>query len=260
MEDKKNTISRTIERKQFDGDVEIIVPFYGKHSNVSKLLQSIFNSIHSNRYLITLVDDASKNDNYYSQIQKANLPGVRILRKTTNGGFGSAVNFALKNPFKFSEPERVIPYVVIMHSDVLPSSKDWLFNLGSSLERMKADGVKMVSPLTDNPVDPMERLVSKTMNPNEDDFVLTEEEFLPMYCSICHRDLFKYVSIPELPPHVGLEAKEFAQGMRARGFFQGVCCKSWVHHEGGSTLKLFEKKRRRLNNVAKNQGTDGTNV
>jgi len=246
MEDKKNTISRVIERKQFDGDVEIIVPFYGKHANVSKLLQTIFNSIHSNRYLITLVDDASRNDSFFTQIQKAKLPSVRILRKDTNGGFGSAINFALKNPFKFLESDRTIPYVVIMHSDVLPTSKDWLFNIGSSLERMKVEGVKMVSPLTNNPVDKVDRLVSKTINSNLEDFVLNEEEFLPMYCAICHRDLFKYVSIPERPSHIGTEAKEFADAMRSRGFLQGACCKSWVHHEGRSTLKLFDKKRRRL--------------
>lgn len=239
MEHKKKTISRVIEKKQFEGDVEIIIPFHGKHSNVSNLLQTIFNSVYSNKYLITLVDDASKNDNYYTQIQKANIPGVRILRKDSHGGFGSAVNFALNNPFKFLKSDKIIPYVVIIHSDVLPSSRDWLSNMGSSLERMKSNGVKMVSPLTDNPVDPIDRLICKEKNPNLEDFVLTEDEFLPMYCTISHRDLFKHVSIPEFPPHVGLEAKEFASQMKAKDFLQGVCCKSWVHHEGRLTFNTI---------------------
>jgi GT2 family glycosyltransferase len=253
MEDNKKTISRVMERKQFEGDVEIIIPFHGKHSNVSNLLHSIFHSVYSNRYLVTLVDDASKNDNYYGQIQKANIPNVRILRKNNHGGFGSSVNFALNNPFKFPNLDKVIPYIVIIHSDVLPVSKDWLFNMGSSLERMKSDGVKMVSPLTDNPVDPVDRLVCKERNPDLEDFVLTDDEFLPMYCAISHRDLFKYVNFPELPPHVGLEAKEFASQMKLKGFFQGVCGRSWVHHEGGLTLKTFEKKHRSLRNIAKDQ-------
>lgn len=253
MEDNKKKISRTIQRKPFEGSVEIIVPFHGNHSLVSKLLQSTFNSIYSNKYLITLVDDASKNNNYFQQIQNANILGVRILRQQQQRGFGAAVNLALNNPFKFSNTEKLIPYVVIMHSDVIPFSRDWLFNLGSSLERMKSSGVKMISPLTNNPVEAMDRLVFKKKNPNEDDFVLSENEFLPMYCTLSHRDLFKHVPIPELPPHSGQEAKEFAARMKDSGFLQGVCGKSWVYHEGRATLKIFDKRRRVAKNVAKDQ-------
>lgn len=255
MEDNKKKISRTIQRKPFDGSVEIIVPFHGNHSCVSKLLESTFNSIYSNKYLITLVDDASKNSNYFQQIQNASILGVRILRQQEQKGFGAAVNFALNNPFKFMglDAEKIIPYVVIMHSDVIPFSRDWLFNLGSSLERMKSSGVKMVSPLTNNPVEPIDRLTFKKKNPNEEDFVLSEDEFLPMYCTLSHRDLFKYVQMPEFPPHSGREAKEFSVRMRDSGFLQGVCGKSWVYHEGRATLKMFDKKRRSLRNVAKEQ-------
>lgn len=248
MTEKK--ILRTIQKKSFEGDVEIIVPFHGGHSHVSKLLQSIFNTIYSNRYLVTLVDDSSDNVNYHSQISNAKIQGVRILRKDQNGGFGSAVNFALKNPFKFLDSEKVIPYLLIAHSDVLLSSKDWLFNLGSSLEKMKLEGVKMVSPLTNNPVENVERLSFKGKRPNIEDFILSENEFLPLYCSLCHRDLFKYIDFPESDPCISNEAIKLAEVMRSKGFLQGVCGKSWVHHEGCVTTKLFKKKRR---NVAKHQ-------
>ena len=252
-ENSKKTISRTIQRKTFDGDVEIIIPFHGAHAHVSKIIQTLFNTIYSNKYLVTLVDDGSKNSNYYNQIQGANIPGLRILRKEKNTGFGSAINFALSNPFKFSKSEKIIPYIVVVHSDVLFSSKDWLFNLGSCLEKMKHDGVKMVSPLTNNPVEDMKRLISKNKNPNEEDFVLSEEEFLPMYCSLFHRDLIKYVSFPESNPSESSEARELASSMRSKGFFQAVCGKSWVYHEGRVTTKKFDKKRSSSKNIAKDQ-------
>ena len=252
-ENAKKTISRTIQRKIFDGDVEIIIPFHGAHSYVSKAIQSIFNTVYSNKYLVTLVDDGSKNSNYHSQIQGASIQGLRILRKEKNGGFGSAVNFALNNPFKFSDPNKFIPYVVVAHSDVSFFSKDWLLNLGSSLERMKSSGVKMVSPLTNNPVEDIGNLVSKKRIPNEEDFVLSEDDFLPMYCSLFHRDLFKYVSFPESEPHESTEARGLAASMKSKGFLQGVCGKSWVHHEGRVTTKNFDKKRNKLKNIAKDQ-------
>jgi glycosyltransferase involved in cell wall biosynthesis len=247
----KKTINRVIERKPFQGDVEIIIPFYGKHAHVSKLVQSVFNTIYSNRYLVTLVDDGSPNESYQSQVSNAKIPGLRVLRKEKQGGFGSAINFALRSPFKFSNSDKIIPYVVIMHSDVLLTSKDWLFNLGSSLEKMKSQGIKMVSPLTDNPVEEIGCLLSADRNPDREDVVLEGDDFLPLYCALCHRTLFDYVPMPEYP-YAGFEAKEFSYKMKSKGFLQAACGKSWVHHEGRGTLKSFDKNikiQRILRNV-----------
>lgn len=240
--DQRKTISRVIENKIFQGlDVEIIIPFHGRHSLVTNLIQNIFNTVLSNRYLITLVDDGSLNRSFFQQMEKVKLPGVRCLRQEKNKGFGSAVNYALDNPWVFKDnPLKSIPYVVILHSDVSFSSKNWLVNLGYSLESLKKQGVKMVSPITDNPVEDVKVLHSLKPLDIDENKVLEGDDFLPLYCALCNRELFKHIRFIE-KPYVSFEAKHFALLMKQKGFSQAVCKNSWVHHEGRGTIKTFDK-------------------
>jgi len=240
----KKTISRVIENKSFLGlDVEIIIPFYGKHSLVSALLQDVFNSVHSNRYLVTLVDDGSKNEGFASQMQKAKLPGVRCLRQKTRKGFGAAVNHALSNPWAFTDnPHKSIPYVVIIQSDVRLSVKNWLLNLGVCLESLKNEGVKMVSPMTNNPVEKIDCLKANRGSVSNDE-VLAGNDFLPMYCTLCNRELFNYVGLLDEYEYPSLEALGYSLRMKDKGFKQAVCGSSWVYHEGRATVKEFEKNK-----------------
>ena len=243
-EENKIMINRTIRTELFaKKEVEIIIPFYGKHSLVSSLVEDIFNTVYSNRYLVTLVDDGSANKEFHTQIQKSKVPGLRCLRQKQNRGFGSSINFALSNPWKFeNNPTKEIPYVLIMHSDVSLDSKDWLLNLGNFLETVKKDNVKMVSPKTDNPVVDFDVLKSKRSFKGEN-YVL-KTEFLPLYCALAHRDLFKHVGFFKEYPYAGLEAEEFAMRMISKGFNQAVCGTSWVSHIGRGTLQQFDKNRK----------------
>lgn len=236
--DKKFSINRTISQGVFLGaSVEIIIPFYNKHSLVTKLITSIFNTITSNKYLITLVDDGSENNNFIGQMEKAKILGVRCLKQEKKG-FGAAVNHAIKTPFAKSPP-----YVLILHSDVLFYSKNCLLNLGNYLQEVKEKNIKMVSPLTNNPVEPFGFLESKK-GIEKENYILKENEFLPLYCALLHRDLFNYVGFFDECPYAGGEAKKFAKKMKEKGFHQAVCGKSWIYHEGGATLKLFEKNQK----------------
>jgi GT2 family glycosyltransferase len=234
-EEKKIFINRVIEPKPFLGSmVEIIIPFHNKHSLVSRLISSIFNTITSNKYLITLVDDGSTNKDFLGQIQKANILGVRCL-KQSNKGFGASVNLALKTPFV-----KEIPYVLILHSDVIFQTKNSLLNLGNYLQDVKEKNIKMVSPLTNNPVENFGFLTSKK-NVSKENYVLSDKEFLPLYCALCHREIFNHVGLFDEYPYAGGEAKDFAKRMNQKGFKQAVCGNSWIYHEGKATLKLFEK-------------------
>jgi GT2 family glycosyltransferase len=234
-EEKKIFINRKIEPKPFLGSmVEIIIPFYEKHALVSRLVTSIFNTINSNKYLVTLIDDGSTNKSFIEQMERAKLPGVRCF-KQENKGFGASVNLALKNPFV-----KDISYVLILHSDVLFNSRNCLLNLGNYLEKVKNQNIGMVSPVTDNPVEDFDFLKAKKGEIKEN-HILDKNEFLPLYCALCHRDLFKYIGLLDEIPYAGGEAKMFAERMQQKGLKQAVCGSSWIHHDGKATLKLFEK-------------------
>ena len=123
--EEKVLVLNPIERKPFQmSSVEIIIPFHDEHAKVLNLVNDIFSSVASNKYLITLVDDGSRNQSFVQQLKSKKIPGLRFLGHSANKGFGAAVNTALKNPFNAK-----IPFVAIMHSDVRVSDINWLFNL-----------------------------------------------------------------------------------------------------------------------------------
>lgn len=210
--------------------VEIIIPFHGEQTRVTRLMENIFATVLGNRYLITLVDDGSENRNFVFQIDKARMPGVRCFRREKAQGFGSAINAALSRP-----KHNWIRWVLVMHSDVYPEDNLWLNNLGECLMRMKASGVKMVSPKTNKSMACEEVLEGVRGEPAED-AVLNGQQFLPMYCALFHRELFKRVGPFKEFPYAGCEVEEYAMRMRAAGYKQAVCGNSWIHHEGGATL------------------------
>lgn len=223
--------------------VEIIVPFYGEQSHVSNLLESIFNTVLTNRYLVTLVDDGSINSSFVEQIKTARIPGVRCLRLPEQKGFGAAVNHALNNPFVFQNAKKKIPYVCIMQSDVSLHNNTWLSELGNSLERLRKDGIKMISPLTNNSMTNMEFL-SGNKGDKKQDYILKKGEYLPFYCVLCNRELFSKIGKLEEYPYAGFEVQEFANRMLKNGFKQAVCGTSWVNHIGGVTLDKIKKNKK----------------
>ena len=216
--------------------VEIIIPFHDETSRVSKLVESIFKTIHANRYLITLVDDCSKNKHFVKQVEKAKVPGLRCLRQETHKGFGAAINFALRNPFKIRTP---ISWVAVLHSDVVVDNPVWLSNLGEALTRMKPEGVKMVSSVTNNAT-VESTFLNAVKNEKKEDYILQEGEYLPMYCVLAHRELFARVGEFAEYPYAGLEVEDYSERMRKMGYLQAVCGSSWVHHDGAGTLKNFD--------------------
>lgn len=219
--------------------VDIIIPFHGEHSRVSKLLESILSSVRTNRYRINLVDDASPNSSFVANFKKT--PGINVIRHGTQKGFGAAVNTALKETSKPVGKNGVIPYVLIIQSDVVVDGPTWLSRLGESLVGLKDRGIKMVSPLTDNPMTDDERLQSSKHTLREEDVAMSTG-FLPFYCVLAHRELFNRVGPMKEYPLAGGEAEEFAYRMRSQGFRQAVCGQSWVHHEGRATLANFDDK------------------
>jgi GT2 family glycosyltransferase len=217
--------------------VEIIIPIHNEHAKVVRLFSDIFKTVSRNRYLITLVDDGSENKEFLLQLREKKLPGLRYLKHDKCMGFGASVNTALKDPFNSS-----ISYVAIMHSDVILKETNWLFNLGKSLLSLRSQNVKMISPLTDNPV--VDNLVLKSAHNQKKEDVVLQDGFLPMYCVLSHRELFKKVGLLKELPYAGGEAQEFAWRMRKNGFKQGVCGSSWVGHEGSASLNHYKNNQK----------------
>lgn len=236
IEKGRYDIERKVGNNPFSrSKVSIIIPFHGEYEKVARCIDSILSVTKSNPYQICLVDDASPSDGFFikimeSRIAKAEkpfLPQVVGVRSEQHLGFGGALMLGIKNTTQ--------PWVLLMHSDVVIKNQNWMLEMGKTLIEYKDVGIKMVSAKSNNPGEGSKDLKSDVYKADKD-LMLSSDEWLPLYCAMCHRDLFKHIGPIKSYPYVGYEDRELAFRMRKFGFKQGICGKSWVFHEGGGTI------------------------
>jgi GT2 family glycosyltransferase len=133
-------------------------------------------------------------------------------------------------------------YVAVLQSDVELQETNWLSALGESLNRLKSSGVKMVAPMTNNPMVASKTFKAKKGERRED--IVLENIHLPMYCFLCHRELFSKTGLLSEFPYAGFEDQEYALRMKQKGYKQAVCGKSWVYHEGNVTLSKYQNNKK----------------
>lgn len=133
------------------------------------------------------------------------------------------------------------PYVCFLNSDCKIEDANWLRSLGECLIGLKSQGIRMVSPVMNNPVhgDPAQK--GDKFN-KEDPVIVADDSFLSLPCFLCHRELFNHVGgfLKEYK-YGGYEDEEFAARLKKHGFKQAVCKKSYVHHKGESTIRALWK-------------------
>tara|TARA_Y100000034_G_scaffold129283_1_gene185442 strand:+ start:848 stop:1717 length:870 start_codon:yes stop_codon:yes gene_type:complete len=258
---KAKNVLKTATLKKFDAfslkSVDIIIPFHAAYGKVTRAVESIL--LYTNHpYKITLIDDASPNEEYGERLLELNdvadnlevvgnklkkVDLIKVLRNPKQLGFGASLNAGIKNT--------ECPWVVFMHSDCVCEVQGWLELLGHSLKSMRQKNVKMVSVKSDNPGDYPEMLKRPKVVPREFDTsdlllngdVIRDSAYLPLLGAMCHRGLFEAVGYFKEYPYAWYEDLEFAFRMRSHGYFQGVSGTSWLRHEGGGTINtLFQKQ------------------
>lgn len=216
--------------------VDIIVPFHGHIDRVARLVSAILLVTRSNPYQICLVDDASPNKDFIEQAKK--IPQVLPIRLNEQVGFGGA----LEAGFRATQQ----PWVLFVHSDVVPEDGGWMLRLGESLLALRQKNVRLMSARSNNPGD--ERLVGRKGELGED--VVLEDGAIPLFCAMCHRELFNRIGgFIKSYPYAMYEDEELAHRMRYFKFKQGICGKSWVRHEGGVTINTLLQKKPYLRQV-----------
>jgi GT2 family glycosyltransferase len=223
--------------------VDILIPFHSQYERVSELIRSILLSVKSNPYQITLIDDASENKNFGEEIkkqfQKATpegfKPQVQYIRSEEQIGFAGALKLGFESTSQ--------PWVLFMHSDCLVEDPNFMISMGQSLLNWKKEGfaVKMVSARSNNPCG-CEPAKSDMLDMEGKDIIL--EETMPLFCSMCHRDLFGYIGGFLKPyPYAWYEDEELSHRMKKHRLLQGISAKAWVRHQGGCTIDYVWKHR-----------------
>lgn len=243
---QKTHIARPTAFDGFISPVDIVIPFHGQYGKVADLVKSIFRFTFSNSYRIYLVDDCSPNIEFGQSLNS--LQWTKCVRSETQLGFGGAMNLGFKQTSN--------SWIVFIQSDCLVEDTGWLKSLGESLQNLKSQGVRMVSPRTNNPLgDERHEVMKSKKDDMRHDLVLTDVP-LPMYCFMVHRELFNRVGgFVKSYPYGYYEDEEFAYRLNKHGYKQGIAGKSWIYHEGQATYKdLWRKKPETLNIMEDNRG------
>lgn len=233
--------------------VDIIIPFHGEFDKVVRLVRSILLSVKSNPYQITLVDDGSvyydkENDQIKSFVDEfknfdegrpsGTEPIVQTVRSEKQLGFGAAALLGYQHTKQ--------PWVMFMHSDCVVEDPNWMLEMGRSLlgqKKIKMVGAKSQASFVGDPR-------CKGVKSQYGDDLIVNDSFLPLYCVMCHRDLFKHIGgFIKQYPYAGYEDEELAFRMNHYGFQQAICGKAWVYHEGSGTLKTLVKKQPEIRDI-----------
>lgn len=216
--------------------VDIIVPFHAKYEKLATLIHSLIYQTRSNPFRVCIVDDASPNDIFFQSAFEA-FPNILTIRNETQLGFGASLEIGAKALAQHG----AFPWLVFLHSDVIIEDPNWLLNMGQTMLNLKSQGVKLVSATTNNPT-VNNPLLSAKKNEHREDVIL-ESDYLPLYCALCHRELFNKIQGFVKPyPYAGYEDIELAARMKKYGFKQAVSGKAWVYHEGAATIDYLTNK------------------
>ena len=221
-------------------EVDIIIPFHGLYEKVYQVVESVLLVTRSNPYRIILVDDGSPNEHFIGSFKRRKFTTHRstkliMMRNSEQKGFGAAARTGYE--------ASTAPWVVFLNSDCVIEDSNWLIEMGRSLINLREENVRMVSARTDNPGLTSLDLLKGDRTHKIQDVILKEGEYLPLYCFMCHRELFPRIKgfIKEYP-YGWYEDEELAYRMNRFGFKQAISGQSWVHHEGAATIKSVWKR------------------
>ncbi|RDJ35108.1 MAG: glycosyltransferase [Crenarchaeota archaeon] len=219
--------------------VDILIPFHEQHDKVSALINSILLNVKSNPYRITLIDDGSANREFISTFKDYDKgrpmgaqPILQFIRNEQRLGFAKALEKGLEATRN--------PWLMIMHSDCLVEDPQWMLEMGKSLLLLKNKNVKMVSAKCQKPYPGVTHKIVGRKRERKADVVL-EDGFLPLFCVMCHRDLFRHIG-GFIKNYTTYEDEELAIRMNHHGYKQAICGSSFIYHEGGCTYNYLVKK------------------
>jgi GT2 family glycosyltransferase len=219
--------------------VDIIIPFHGQYDKVSRLIYSIVMAVKSNPYQITLVDDASPNKDFVTLFKdfdnkrpQGTDPILKFIRNEKRLGFAQSLQVG------FNATKQ--PWVMFMHSDCIVEDPQWMLEMGKSLLTLRDKKVKMVSARCQKRVAGVTPHIEGKKGERVADFIL-QDGFLPLFCVMCHRDLFRHIG-GFIKPYTTYEDQELGNRMNYYGYKQAICGGSFVHHDGGSTYNALIKE------------------
>jgi hypothetical protein len=198
---------KTFELARFsDSRLDIIVPFNGSYNTLVALLENIFKTV-VNRYKLNIVYNSSVELGFIENFKKFDF--IEFHRNIQPKTLGESINQVVRKSNN--------PWIISLSPETMPIGPSWLMNLGETIQRLKSRGTKIVSPYLQN--DPF---FTKYQDDNSTDIVLENDDYLPLYNFICHRDLFSNIGMFKDTDDLDDMSKDFYEKMKNKKFSQAI--------------------------------------
>ena len=224
-----------------ESGVDILIPYHAQYAHVRNLVLSIIQHTlvdSFSSYRITLVDDFSKNINFFDEISKYDY--LDAIRLSEHRGFGAAVNAGITHTKK--------PYIALLNSDCLIKEANWLIELWNAYLRLsKSDNVRLVSSCMNNAVNGSKLQQQDCVGRDTKDRIVSSP--LSLVCCFFPRKLIDRIGYFKEYSFGYYEDEEFFFRMKKFGYKQAVTGKSWVYHEGGLTTNYLWNKNPEIKKV-----------
>lgn len=242
MEENKTRIANTIKDQflNYNNKIDIIIPYYNEQGLLVKLVESIIKFTKNIEYNIYLVSDGCNADDMRFFFNKYNKH-IKILSLEKNSGFGSAVNYGLKNSFEKIK--------LVMHSDCIIENGAWLPNLYKSYINLKKEGCEIVTSKADNSCTKFKILENNDDNLND---IILDISYIPFYSAMFSIDLIGKIGFFKEYPYVGYENEEFCARILNKKFKIGLSGSSIIKHYGSKTISKICSKNPNIKNIIKN--------
>jgi GT2 family glycosyltransferase len=219
--------------------VDILIPYHAQYSHVRKLVLSLLNATRGvPHYRITLIDDCSKNVNFFEEVKKFDY--LDAIRLPEHKGFGAAVNAGIKHTKK--------PYIALLNSDCEIQEVNWLAELWKTYIKLsKSNNVRLVSACADNMTNGHPLQQQPRFNRDQEDHIC--DQALSLVACFFPRKLIEKVGYLKEYPYGYYEDEEFFYRMKKKKYNQAISGKSWIHHEGGLTVKYLWDKQPETKNI-----------
>lgn len=187
--------------------VSFIIHTRNNFQNIPNIIQNIFTSVY-NPLEIVLSNDRSNNKEYFNQIiEKYKFIKLLNNEKLLSNSINDSLDLCENN------------WIFYIDSNFYPNNSAWFGGLMSSIQKLKKQNVKLISPL----------IKSHTFFNNyksiKEDTILAEH-FLPFNIVLFHKDLFRTIGKIEQNDNIIEISQMIYHKMEKRNFKQAISPRS----------------------------------
>jgi hypothetical protein len=183
--------------------VSFIIHCRNDFQNISTILENLFTNIY-NPLEIILINDRSLNKEYFNQIKdKYKFINYLVSEKTYGDAFNLGLNTCSNN------------WVIYINSNFKPHNSVWCSSLFNSMQALKINGVKIISPFIVN-----NKFYDYYKEQKKD--ITLKDHFLPINVLFFHKDLFRTIGQVDNTDNTLDIANSLYSRMDKRNFKQGI--------------------------------------